>query len=139
QRTIEGSAQTFSVKFLNIAGDWRDYECSFMPVLVNNAVVGLYAVVKDITERLQAQENQRLLTRSLESSDNAVLVVAVRDPAMPVVFVNAVFASITGCSREEARASILSMITGSIQEVRDVEPIRSIIANGDSATFTVRN
>lgn len=139
QRTIEGSAQTFSVKFLNISGQWRDYECSFMPVLVNNAVVGLYSVVKDITERLQAQENQRLLTRSLESSDNAVLVVDVRDPVMPVVFVNAAFASMTGCSREEARASTLSMITGSMEEPRDVELIRTTIANGEAATFTVRN
>src|SRR5690606_41691515 len=111
QRTIEGSAQTFSVKFLNIAGDWRDYECSFMPVLVNGAVVGLYSVVKDVTDRLLAQENQRLLTRSLESSDNAVLVVDVRDPAMPVVFVNAAFASMTEIGGASCRQSTTDSMT----------------------------
>src|SRR5690606_32919741 len=70
---------------------------------------------------------------------NAVLVVDVRDPVMPVVFVNAAFASMTGCSREEVLASTLSMITGSIEEPRDVELIRTTIANGEAAPFTVRN
>src|SRR5690606_4206618 len=139
QRTIEGSAQIFSVKFLNIAGDWRDYECSFMPVLVNGAVVGLYSVLKDVTDRLLAQEHQRLLTRRLGSSDSAVLVGDVRDPETPVVFVNADFSNMTGCSREEVLASTLSMITGSIEEPRDVELIRTTIANGEAATFAVRN
>lgn len=139
KRTIEGIAQTFSVRFLNIDGEWREYECSFIPVLVNDAVTGMYAVVKDVTERLLAQENQRLLTRSLESSDSAVLVMDIRDPAMPVVFANAAFSEMTGCNRDEVLSRSFSTITSAIEGAHDVELIMRTIANGETRSFTIRS
>lgn len=65
KKTIEGSAQTVTVKLLNIDHEWRDYECSFVPILINDVVAGLYALVKDVTEQLVAQENQRAIMKSL--------------------------------------------------------------------------
>lgn len=107
--------QIFNVKFLNIDGCWRNYECSFVPILVDDTVVGLYAVVKDVTERLLAQENQRILTKSLESSDSAVLVVDVRTQIMPITFANTAFSNITGYSREEVFNSTFSAIINSLK------------------------
>jgi len=139
RETVAGQAQTFHVKFLNVNGDWRDYECSFIPVLVDEIVSGLYAVVKDVTTRLRAQENQRLLTKSLESSDSAVLVFDVRQPAIPAVFVNAAFTKITGYSRNEILNHSLLRLASSIEGKEDVQRIKETIDRGEASSFTVKS
>lgn len=139
QKTVQGGAQTFSVEFLNMQGNIRDYECSFMPVVVDSTVIGIYAVVKDVTDRFMAQENQRLLTKSLESSDSAVLVVDVRQPSMPAVFVNAAFAEMTGYSREEALQGTFSTLEAAIEETEEVELLKQAIDRGEAKTLTVKS
>lgn len=139
KKTINGSTQIFNVKFLNIDGCWRNYECSFVPILVDDAVVGLYAVVKDVTERLLAQENQRILTKSLESSDSAVLVVDVRTQIMPITFANTAFSNITGYSREEVFNSTFSAIINSLKGADSTDIISSVIEKAEAKSFTIKS
>ena len=112
QNTVAGHPQTVEVAFLNAQGKRRNYECAFVPIVVDAGVVGVFALVKDVTDRHQAQENQRILQRSLESSENAVVVVDVRESHMPVVFVNSAFTAITGYSREEVIGAPVKQLTG---------------------------
>ncbi len=137
--TIAGAAQTFSVAFRNADGVCRNYECAFVPVLVDATVIGLYAAVKDVTERLQVQENQRLLTKSLEASDSSVLVVDVRSEAAPIVFTNTAFSEMTGYSYGEVLGSSFSAIAGSLAKSEDIEQIRRIVATGEAKSFTVKS
>lgn len=139
QKTVQGIAQTFSVEFLNIEGFKRDYETSFVPVLVDGRVIGVYGVVKDVTERFLAQENQRLLTKSLESSDNAVLVFDVRQPSMPAVFANAAFSEMTGYSREEVLNGSFSTIEATLDEVEEAELLKQAIDRGEPKSLTVKS
>lgn len=139
QKAVDGDAQTCGLKFLGVSGEWRDYECSFVPVLVDGVVTGLYAVVKDITERFEAHENQRLLTKSLESSDSGVLVVDVRNQAMPAVFVNSAFSQMTGYTREQVLNSSLFKILAWIEKSEDAEQIKTIIHNGEAGSLTVKS
>ncbi|WP_159078974.1 putative bifunctional diguanylate cyclase/phosphodiesterase [Orrella marina] len=139
ETTVGGTAQNFSVTFLNFDDESRDYEISFVPILVDGRVQGVYAVVKDVTERLLARENQHLLTRSLESSDSAVLVVDVRKDTMPVVFVNAAFTDVTGFSKEEVMAGNLSLLISMMEEADDVEAINRAMENGQAASLTVKS
>lgn len=139
RETLEGRAQTFSVNFLNLDGERRDYECAFIPVHVDGAVAGLYAVVKDITDRLLAQENQRLLTKSLESSDSAVLVFDVRQPTMPAVFTNAAFSEMSGFSRDEVLHSSFVTVANAIEGEGDEQRIRETIEKGQTGSFTVKS
>lgn len=112
QKIVAGHPQTFEVAFLNAQGKRRNYECALVPIVVDAGVVGVFALVKDVTDRHQAQENQRILQRSLESSENAVVVVDVRESHMPVVFVNSAFTAITGYSREEVIGAPVKQLTG---------------------------
>ena len=112
QKIVAGHPQTFEVAFLNAQGKRRNYECAFVPIVVDAGGVGVFALVKDVTDRHQAQENQRILQRSLESSENAVVVVDVRESHMPVVFVNSAFTAITGYSREEVIGAPVKQLTG---------------------------
>lgn len=139
KETIKGEAQTFSVNFLNVKGQRRDYECSFIPVIVDDTVAGLYAVVKDVTERLQALESQRLLTKSLESSDSAVLVFDVRQPTIPAVFANDAFTRMTGYERNATLNNSLFSIANSIEADTDVDRIKETIASGKAGSFTVKS
>lgn len=139
QKAVDGDAQTCGLKFLGVSGEWRDYECSFVPVLVDGVVAGLYAVVKDVTERFVAHENQQLLTKSLESSDSGVLVVDVRNKTMPVVFINSAFSQMTGYSREQVLSSSLATITDWIERPEDAVSIRSTIHKGEAGSFTIKS
>lgn len=137
--TVAGTPQNFSVVFLNFEGESHDYEISFVPILVDDHVQGVYAVVKDVTERLLARENQHLLTRSLESSDSAVLVIDIRKETRPVVFANAAFAHVSGYSMEEIMLGDVSFLTGMIEGEEDIEVIAGAIRNGQAASLTVKS
>jgi diguanylate cyclase (GGDEF)-like protein/PAS domain S-box-containing protein len=139
QKTIGGEAQTCGMRFLTVDGDWRDYECSLMPLLVDTAVVGVYVVVKDVTERFEAYEHQRLLTKSLESSDSGVLVLDIRNTAMPAVFVNSAFFRLTGYSREQVLSSSLATIMSWVEKSGEAVLIRETIAKGEARSFTVKS
>ena len=139
QNTVAGHPQTFEVAFLNALGKRRNYECAFVPIVVGAGVVGVFALVKDVTDRHQAQENQRILQRSLESSENAVVVVDVRESHMPVVFVNSAFTAITGYSREEVIGAPVKQLTGPETEESDMDAIWTAVRFGRAASVTLKS
>jgi len=134
-----GRTQTFEVEFVNQHGEQRDYECAFLPIVVDAGVEGVFAIVKDVTRRLQAQENQRILQRSLESSDNAVVVVDIRSANLPVVFVNPAFSQMTGYRESEVIGAPVKLLTGPETDAEDLARIRQAAKVGQPVSLTLKS
>jgi PAS domain S-box-containing protein len=69
---LEGTAQTFDVDFKVADGSALLFHIKIVPVTVNNSIVGLYLVAKDITASRQEQHEKELLLNIGETIINAV-------------------------------------------------------------------
>ncbi|TVT31803.1 EAL domain-containing protein [Marinobacter vinifirmus] len=139
RNAVAGHPQGFEVSFKNASGEIRLFDVAFVPTVVDGEVVGVFALTKDVTERHEAQEAQRILQRSLESSDNAVVVVDVRSQDLPVVFANPAFSEMTGYTREEVIGSPVKQLTGPETEEADMEQIREAVRAGQPATVILKS
>lgn len=139
QNTVEGEPQNFEVGFINADGDRRIYECMFVPIVVNEQIEGVFAIVKDVSERVAAQEKRRILQKSLESSDNAVMVVDIRDRSLPVVFVNPAFTVMTGYSAEEVLGAPAKRMNGPDTDPEEIARISEAVRAGQATTVTLKS
>lgn len=139
QNALEGESQTFEVRFTKKDGQRRNYECVFLPILVNDEVVGVFSIVKDVTERNIAEENRRILQKSLESSDNAVVVVDIRDHSLPVVFANPAFTVMTGYRMDEVLGQPVKRLNGPDTDPQEIARISETVRAGRASSVTVKS
>lgn len=135
-----GHTQSFEVRYTSPDGtEPRDYECDLLPIMVDGSATGVFIIGKDITERLQAQESERVLKRSLESSDNGVVVVDHRAEHLPVVFVNSAFSRITGFSEAEVLGAPVNLLIGPETEKSDIQLITEAVNAGKPLSLTMKS
>lgn len=135
-----GKTQSFEVRFASPDGaEPRDYEADMLPVLVDGRVTGVFIIGKDITERLQAQESERILKRSLESSDNGVIVVDHRSRDLPVVFVNPAFCQMTGYTESELLGATVKLLAGPESDRQDIDLIDRATKAGQPLSLTMKS
>jgi len=120
-------------------GDTRSFEASFLPVMVAGQLNGVFCVARDITERLRVRERQRIMERSLEASENAIIITDARLPGYPVIYVNPAFSRMTGFSSEEIRNQTLDVMIGHDTAPEDIEAIKSAVSAEKSAGMTIRS
>ena len=137
-KAVSGNAQQIDVQFVNAQHRLHDYEIAFVPIVVNGAVMGVFGIVKDVTDRVRAQDNQRMLQKCLESSDNAVVVVDAREDQLPVIFINPAFSHMTGYEQHELRSSPIQKLVGPETESADIEVVRIAITTGEPASLTMK-
>ncbi|RBP28331.1 PAS domain S-box-containing protein/diguanylate cyclase (GGDEF)-like protein [Marinobacter pelagius] len=135
-----GHAQKFEITLTSQhISEARTYECDLLPIVVDGKVSGVFLIGKDITERLNAQESQRILKRSLESSDNGVVVVDYRSEGLPVVFVNPAFSQMTGYSEAELLGAPVQLLSGPETDEKDIEQIRQAARAGQPLSLTLKS
>ena len=140
REAVAGTTQSFEVRFTSPdSHDTRDYECDLLPIVVDGEVTGVFIMAKDITERLQAQENQRILERSLESSDNGVVVVDLRPGNLPVVYINPAFSQMTGYSPSEVLGAPVNFLMGPETADADIDLVRDAVRAGRPLSLTLKS
>ncbi|MFO7529132.1 MAG: EAL domain-containing protein [Marinobacter sp.] len=139
RNAAEGHTQTIKVSFTPQGSNTKHYDCDFLPIVEEGLVTGVFTIAQDITERVAAEENQRIFKRGLESSDNAVLVVDERDPDRPIVFANPAFTAMTGYDRDEVVGTPARQLAGIETDPDDLEQIRSATESGRPVTLTLKS
>ncbi len=79
------------------SGELRDVEVFYGPITFGDTVL-LYVILHDITDKLKAEEQNRLLNLAIQQSSTIVLIA---DSNAKVEYINPAFSAITGYGQEE--------------------------------------
>jgi PAS domain S-box-containing protein len=96
-------------------------------------------VIRDITERKQADEQLRINLRALEASAFPILIVDAQAPDMPLSYVNPAFERVTGYTAPEALGRNCRFLQGSDREQAALDELRAALREGRDCTVTLRN
>ena len=100
-RALAGAPQTYKIAIKNKEGRRLNLHVTNLPILVDGAIVGVYCIAQDITERQQAEqalrESEDRYRRLVDLSPDAVIV----HSDGRVVYMNAAGAHLLGASSTE--------------------------------------
>lgn len=96
-------------------------------------------VIRDITERKQAEEKLRLNMRALEASAFPILISDAQAPDMPLMYVNPAFERTTGYSAAEVLGKNSRFLHGEDREQPGLAELREALNDGRDCTVTLRN
>lgn len=99
-------------------GDRRiDISLTVAPIFNSSKmIVGAVSVIRDLADRREAERQQRLLKRALDSASNGVMIIDVTGPGHRVTYVNPAYERITGYSSEEVVGELYELLESSSHE-----------------------
>lgn len=101
RHALAGQTVNFQLDFKKEHRPVRVFDVTLIPIAMDAEIEGVFGVAQDITDRVNVENKQQVLLRSLEASGNAVMVCDARESGFPVVYVNPAFSRITGYSSSE--------------------------------------
>ncbi len=96
-------------------------------------------VIRDISERKQAEEKLRLNMRALEASAFPILISDALAPDMPLIYVNPAFERTTGYSAAEVLGKNCRFLHGEERAQAGLVELRAALRTGRDCTVTLRN
>jgi len=60
QKTIIGKIQNFDTQVISAKGNLRSFNITNLPIVINNEVIGVHVIAKDITERKNSEQQLKL-------------------------------------------------------------------------------
>jgi diguanylate cyclase (GGDEF)-like protein/PAS domain S-box-containing protein len=139
RRACAGEPQYLEVSSISADGQLHNLEVTDLPIKINDEVVGVYCIAREVTLRKHYEEELRLLMRGVEASINGVVISDASKPNMPLVYVNKPFLEITGYTREEVLGKNCRFLQGPGTDPDAVNQIRRAIADKTEAQVTLRN
>jgi PAS domain S-box-containing protein len=102
QKAIRGEIQNFEAKIITAKGNYRTINITNLPVIDNKEVIGIYLIVKDITDLVQAKiqldRNNQRISSILESITDGFIAF---DNNWIITYFNRESEMILGLKREE--------------------------------------
>jgi diguanylate cyclase (GGDEF)-like protein/PAS domain S-box-containing protein len=121
-------------------GSWADVvDRGFLQRDELGKVVRMVGGMLDVTERHRDQADLRLLRRAVQATGNGIVIADARDPAHPVVYVNAAFEQITGYPAAEIVGRNCRILQGAHGDQPGVAEIRRALAEQREARAVLRN
>ena len=102
-------------------------EANVTNVVKDGRVVGRLGVVRDITERRQAEQQLHLQSTALESAANAILIT---DREGTIIWINSAFTGLTGYIAEEAIGQTPRMLKSARQDASFYQDLWQTILSG---------
>jgi len=135
-KAMKGEVQNFEAEIINAAGDARIMNLTFLPIIVNNEVLGNYLITKDLTflknaER-QAEVNRLQLNAILESITDGFFSV---DNDWVVTYFNREAERILGLERKDVIGRDLWDVFPDARQFRFYEQTRHAMEHKVSVRF----
>jgi PAS domain S-box-containing protein len=96
-------------------------------------------IIRDITERKQADEKLRLNMRALEASAFPILIADAQAPDMPLIYVNPAFERVTGYRAAEVLGQNCRFLQRDEHDQPALHELRAALREGRDCTVTLRN
>ncbi|MCG6656222.1 EAL domain-containing protein [Halomonas campisalis] len=135
----KGEAFRYSLEVKRRDGQSVFVDLTNLPIIVDERVIGLYGIAKDMTERHQRETELRILQRSVEASINGVVIADAREPEMPLIYVNESFERITGYRRDEVLGRSCRLLQGRETDPEAVQQLRDALAQRREVNVTLLN
>ncbi len=108
----------------------------------NGQIGGIVAVIADITEQKQQEEQVRLLQSVVVNTNDAIVITEaepIDEPGPRIIYVNEAFTHITGYSPEEVIGKNPRILQGAKTDRAELHKIRQALACWESVTVEVIN
>lgn len=135
----QGGSAHYETMGINRAGHAYTLEILNFPVTLEGKVVGVYGICRDITERKKSEATVRLLERGIQASPNGVVMADATQSAMPMIYVNDAFYTLTGYLPEEVLGRNCRILQGRDTDPETVTAIRRAIQRQESIEVTLLN
>ncbi|MDX1587633.1 MAG: EAL domain-containing protein [Oleiphilaceae bacterium] len=119
-------------------GRWLPVDWQRLSANWEGAPAQLY-ILHDISERREAEEQRRLLQRSIEASPNGMVIVDALAEDMPIRYVNPAFCRITGYSPEEVIGRNCRFMQGDERQQPERLLMRQALQRREETRVTLRN
>ncbi|MFP4639573.1 MAG: EAL domain-containing protein [Guyparkeria sp.] len=139
QRTGRGRSQRTELAVTHADGSRHELDVTYLPIVINGSITGIYAIAKDITIRKRQENRLRILERSVEASMHGVVIVDALDPGLPIVYTNAAFSRITGYAPDEVLGRNCRFLQDEETDPESLEEIRRGIAERRPVQVLLRN
>jgi PAS domain S-box-containing protein len=107
-----------------------------------NQIDGIVAVIADITEQKQQEEQVRLLQSVVVNTNDGVVITeaeAIDEVGLRIIYVNEAFTQITGYSLEEVLGKTPRILQGTKTDRTELDKIRTALSRWESVTVEVIN
>lgn len=96
-------------------------------------------LLRDVSSQRANDRKLHVLQRSVESSNEGLIIADARAPDLPIIYVNPAFERITGYTSEEAIGRNCRFLQGDDGDQAEIDVIRNALAVAGHCTATVRN
>ncbi|MBO1518311.1 EAL domain-containing protein [Oceanisphaera pacifica] len=134
-----GRPQYFDIDVYNVQQHILRLHITNLPIIVDNKIVGVYGIARDVSAQYQQEAELRLLQRGIDASRNGVVMADASVPELPVVYVNAAFEEITGYSKAEAVGVNCRFLQGEGTDPDAVAQVRLAITERREQQVTLLN
>ncbi|MCC5883218.1 MAG: EAL domain-containing protein [Halomonas sp.] len=134
-----GQAFRYSATIHRSDGRSAYLDVTNLPIVVNDTVIGFYGIAKDMTDKHRRETELRILQRSVEATNNGIVISDACAEGMPVVYVNESFEHITGYSRDEVLGRNCDFLQGSETDAETVAKMNQALAEQRDINVTLCN
>lgn len=114
-------------------------ESSGEPLLdANGEIIKWWGVDQDVTERKRIEDALRLRNRAIEAADVGIAILDARQPALPVIYANTAFCTLTGYSEEELLNRPHPFTPCMETDPDCVASLRTAVDDGSSCSVTLK-
>lgn len=134
-----GEPVRYETQIVDARGERHVLDVTNIPMMLDEQVVGVYGIAKDITHRKQQETRLHILQRSIEVSLNGIVIVDAQAPDLPVLYANPPFLRITGYDMEEVMGHNCRFLQGPDTDPQTVAKLRHGIEHHREVRVTLRN
>ena len=138
-KVLAGEAQNYEVFVKHASGNNYWLDITNLPIIIDEEVIGVFGIGRDITQRKRIDEQLRLLKRGIEASPHGIVLADASSKDMPLVYVNPAFTAITGYAEEEVLGTNCRFLQGEDTDPEAIAAIRRALKHRQELQVTIRN
>ncbi len=138
KKATEGHIQRLEIQVYDVREEKYWADLTFLPLFQNKKIVGVFAIVKNITDRYKTEEHLQLLKRGLDASPNGIVITDATSNH-EIVYINPAFLKLTGYSEKEISGRNCRFLQGEDTDINAVQEIHQALKDKREIQTILKN